>query len=206
MSVQLYLASRSPRRAEFLSVLGLRHAVIAADVPEQPQPGSDPVRSAGPQITQVLVTPYASARDLLVALCPVAYGCGDGAQCRLADRLDVEIDALPPETLVRFETEDLVNWHPAVFGRHSGCDRVTHQGMIFDDDESHNQNCRQIDRGSSERGTAMKSQSHAGARAQRPIRQTATCHLCPPHRTPAYLNLSILQASRPALRAMASRP
>lgn len=43
MSVQLYLASRSPRRAEFLSALGLRHAVIAADVLEQPRPGQTPL-------------------------------------------------------------------------------------------------------------------------------------------------------------------
>ena len=43
MSVQLYLASRSPRRAEFLAALGLRHAVIAADVPEQPRPGQSPL-------------------------------------------------------------------------------------------------------------------------------------------------------------------
>ncbi len=43
MSVQLYLASRSPRRAEFLVALGVSHAVIAADVPEQPQPGQSPL-------------------------------------------------------------------------------------------------------------------------------------------------------------------
>lgn len=43
MSVQLYLASRSPRRAEFLAALGLRHAPIAADVVEQPKPGQSPL-------------------------------------------------------------------------------------------------------------------------------------------------------------------
>ncbi len=43
MSVQLYLASRSPRRAEFLAALGVSHAVIAADVPERPKPGQSPL-------------------------------------------------------------------------------------------------------------------------------------------------------------------
>ncbi|WP_293391015.1 nucleoside triphosphate pyrophosphatase [Nevskia sp.] len=46
MSVQLYLASRSPRRAEFLAALGVSHAVIAADVPEQPKPGQSPLAYA----------------------------------------------------------------------------------------------------------------------------------------------------------------
>ncbi|WP_293371406.1 nucleoside triphosphate pyrophosphatase [Nevskia sp.] len=42
MSVQLYLASRSPRRAAFLAALGLRHALIDGDVPEVPRPGQSP--------------------------------------------------------------------------------------------------------------------------------------------------------------------
>ena len=42
MSVQLYLASRSPRRARFLEQLGLRFEILTADVPEQPLPGQSP--------------------------------------------------------------------------------------------------------------------------------------------------------------------
>jgi len=42
MSVQLYLASRSPRRAAFLAALGLRHALIDGEVPEVPRPGQSP--------------------------------------------------------------------------------------------------------------------------------------------------------------------
>jgi septum formation protein len=42
MSVHLYLASRSPRRAEFLRQLGLRFEVLSADVVEQPAPGQSP--------------------------------------------------------------------------------------------------------------------------------------------------------------------
>lgn len=42
MSVQLYLASRSPRRAQFLQQLGLRFETLPADVPEQPLPGQPP--------------------------------------------------------------------------------------------------------------------------------------------------------------------
>jgi septum formation protein len=42
MPVQLYLASRSPRRARFLEQLGLRFETLPADVPEQPQPGQAP--------------------------------------------------------------------------------------------------------------------------------------------------------------------
>ena len=42
MSFQLYLASRSPRRAEFLSALGLRYALVDGDVVEQPRPGQSP--------------------------------------------------------------------------------------------------------------------------------------------------------------------
>jgi septum formation protein len=42
MSAQLYLASRSPRRAQFLQQLGLRFETLPADVPEQPQPGQSP--------------------------------------------------------------------------------------------------------------------------------------------------------------------
>jgi septum formation protein len=42
MSVQLYLASRSPRRAAFLAALGLRHALIDGEVPEVPRPGQLP--------------------------------------------------------------------------------------------------------------------------------------------------------------------
>lgn len=36
---QLYLASRSPRRADFLASLGLRFESLVAEVPEQPAPG-----------------------------------------------------------------------------------------------------------------------------------------------------------------------
>ena len=42
MSVQLYLASRSPRRAAFLAALGLRHVLIDGEVPEVPRPGQSP--------------------------------------------------------------------------------------------------------------------------------------------------------------------
>ncbi|MFI4980958.1 MAG: Maf family protein, partial [Nevskiales bacterium] len=42
MSAQLYLASRSPRRAQFLRELGLRFETLPADVPEQPAPGQLP--------------------------------------------------------------------------------------------------------------------------------------------------------------------
>ena len=42
MSVQLYLASRSPRRAAFIAALGLRHALIDGEVPEVPRPGQSP--------------------------------------------------------------------------------------------------------------------------------------------------------------------
>lgn len=40
---QFYLASRSPRRAELLRALGLRFAVLSADVPETPRPGQSPL-------------------------------------------------------------------------------------------------------------------------------------------------------------------
>lgn len=42
MAVQLYLASRSPRRAAFLAALGLRHEQIDGEVPEVPRPGQAP--------------------------------------------------------------------------------------------------------------------------------------------------------------------
>lgn len=42
MSAQLYLASRSPRRAQLLEQLGLRFEALPADVPEQPAPGQSP--------------------------------------------------------------------------------------------------------------------------------------------------------------------
>jgi len=42
MSAQLYLASRSPRRARFLQQLGLRFETLPADVAEQPAPGQRP--------------------------------------------------------------------------------------------------------------------------------------------------------------------
>lgn len=42
MSAQLYLASRSPRRAQFLRQLGLRFETLPADVAEQPAPGQLP--------------------------------------------------------------------------------------------------------------------------------------------------------------------
>ncbi len=42
MPAQLYLASRSPRRAQFLEQLGLRFEALPADVPEQPAPGQAP--------------------------------------------------------------------------------------------------------------------------------------------------------------------
>jgi septum formation protein len=38
----LYLASRSPRRRELLDQLGLRYALVTADVDETPLPGEDP--------------------------------------------------------------------------------------------------------------------------------------------------------------------
>ena len=39
---QLYLASRSPRRQALLRQVGLRFALLPADVPEQPAPGQAP--------------------------------------------------------------------------------------------------------------------------------------------------------------------
>jgi septum formation protein len=41
-AAHLYLASRSPRRLELLGQLGLRPAVVAADVDETPAPGERP--------------------------------------------------------------------------------------------------------------------------------------------------------------------
>ena len=46
MPAQLYLASRSPRRAQFLEQLGLRFEALPADVPEQPTPGQAPAEYA----------------------------------------------------------------------------------------------------------------------------------------------------------------
>lgn len=63
MSVQLYLASRSPRRAQFLRQLGLRFETLPADVPEQPTPGQDPAEYA-------LATALAKARAA-AALAPL---------------------------------------------------------------------------------------------------------------------------------------
>jgi septum formation protein len=40
--MQLHLASRSPRRAAFLTQLGLRFSIVVADVPEVPAPGQSP--------------------------------------------------------------------------------------------------------------------------------------------------------------------
>lgn len=42
LPLQLHLASRSPRRTAFLRELGLRFSIVAADVPEIPQPGQSP--------------------------------------------------------------------------------------------------------------------------------------------------------------------
>jgi septum formation protein len=55
MSAQLYLASRSPRRAQFLEQLGLRFETLPADVPEQPARGQAPADYA-------LATALAKAR------------------------------------------------------------------------------------------------------------------------------------------------
>ena len=41
-AIDLYLASRSPRRAELLRQLRLRFAVVAAEVDESPRPGEAP--------------------------------------------------------------------------------------------------------------------------------------------------------------------
>jgi septum formation protein len=41
-AAQLYLASRSPRRAQFLQQLGLRFETLPADLAEQPAPGQSP--------------------------------------------------------------------------------------------------------------------------------------------------------------------
>jgi septum formation protein len=42
MAAQLYLASRSPRRIQFLQQLGLRFEILPGDLAEQPQPGQSP--------------------------------------------------------------------------------------------------------------------------------------------------------------------
>jgi septum formation protein len=55
MPAQLYLASRSPRRAQFLEQLGLRFESLPADVPEHPAPGQAPADYA-------LATALAKAR------------------------------------------------------------------------------------------------------------------------------------------------
>ncbi len=55
MPAQLYLASRSPRRARFLEQLGLRFESLPADVPEHPAPGQAPADYA-------LATALAKAR------------------------------------------------------------------------------------------------------------------------------------------------
>ncbi len=41
MIPDLYLASQSPRRRELLQQIGVRHALISANVPEQPAPGEN---------------------------------------------------------------------------------------------------------------------------------------------------------------------
>jgi septum formation protein len=63
MSAQLYLASRSPRRAQFLEQLGLRFEALPADVPELPTPGQAPAEYA-------LATALAKARAA-AALAPL---------------------------------------------------------------------------------------------------------------------------------------
>lgn len=63
MSAQLYLASRSPRRAQFLQQLGLRFETLPADVLEQPAPGQAPADYA-------LATALAKARAA-AALAPL---------------------------------------------------------------------------------------------------------------------------------------
>ena len=55
MPAQLYLASRSPRRAAFLTQLGLRFELLCTDVPEEPAPGQSPADYA-------LATALAKAR------------------------------------------------------------------------------------------------------------------------------------------------
>jgi len=42
MALQLYLASRSPRRQELLRQIGVRFEVLPADVAEEPRPGQRP--------------------------------------------------------------------------------------------------------------------------------------------------------------------
>ena len=42
MQPQIYLASRSPRRGELLSQIGVLHEVIPAEVDETPHPGEAP--------------------------------------------------------------------------------------------------------------------------------------------------------------------
>ena len=59
MPAQIYLASRSPRRAEFLAQLGVRYAVLLADVPEQPVPGQSPLAYA--LATAIAKAPAAAA-------------------------------------------------------------------------------------------------------------------------------------------------
>ncbi|MDR3415059.1 MAG: Maf family protein [Nevskia sp.] len=59
MSAQLYLASRSPRRAEFLRQLGLRFETLPADVEEQPLPGQPPADYA---LATALAKAHAAAR------------------------------------------------------------------------------------------------------------------------------------------------
>ncbi|GAC1631093.1 MAG: Maf family protein [Nevskia sp.] len=76
---QLYLASRSPRRAAFLAQLGLSFEVLSADLPEQPAPGQPPADYA-------LATAVAKARAA-AALAPLALPV-------LGADTDVAIDGL----------------------------------------------------------------------------------------------------------------
>lgn len=46
MTPQIYLASKSPRRQELLQQLGVRHVVLAADIPEHPAPAESPAQYA----------------------------------------------------------------------------------------------------------------------------------------------------------------
>jgi septum formation protein len=66
-SPALYLASRSPRRAQLLSELGVRFAIVDAPVPEVPTPNQDPRVYA----LETAVAKAQAGRARLAGDCPV---------------------------------------------------------------------------------------------------------------------------------------
>ena len=85
----LYLASKSPRRRELLTRLGVEHGVLEVDVPEERQPGEPPAdyvsrvarEKAGAGLLQVVAMPGArvlGADDPAVAYAEIISAAGAG--------------------------------------------------------------------------------------------------------------------------------